>query len=69
MWVNEEDHLDMTYGRFWWRYLVSEEGLVSEAWPDDGHCRMNNEETFGRLARVLDTLDENPDLRQSTISA
>ncbi|MFB6131186.1 MAG: thymidylate synthase [Salinigranum sp.] len=69
-WADEEGHLDTAYGRFWRRYPVPEEGLAGEAWPEEGHRWMNDDErTFDQIRYVLDTLRENPNSRRIVVNA
>jgi thymidylate synthase len=69
-WADEEGRLDTAYGRFWRRHPVPEEGLPGEAWPDEEHRWMNDDErTFDQIAYVLDTLRENPNSRRIVVNA
>jgi thymidylate synthase len=69
-WADDEGRLDTAYGRFWRRYPVPEDGLPGEAWPEDGHRWLNEDErTFDQIQYVLDTLRENPNSRRMVVNA
>ncbi|MFC6824889.1 thymidylate synthase [Halopelagius fulvigenes] len=69
-WADEEGRLDTAYGRFWRRFPVPEEGLPGEAWPEDDHRWMNDDErTFDQIQYVLDQLRENPNSRRLVVNA
>jgi thymidylate synthase len=69
-WADEEGHLDTAYGRFWRRFPVPDEGLPGEAWPEDGHRWLNEDErTFDQIQYVLDQLRENPNSRRIVVNA
>jgi thymidylate synthase len=69
-WADDEGHLDTAYGRFWRRYPIPDTGLDGEAWPDDTHRWVNDDETtFDQLQYVIDTLNENPNSRRLVVNA
>ena len=78
-WADEAGRLDTAYGRFWRRYPVPDDPdrLPGEAWPDDGHRWVTEEETddggtrrtFDQLQYVLDTLRESPESRRIVVNA
>ncbi|MEZ3142984.1 thymidylate synthase [Halobaculum sp. MBLA0143] len=78
-WADEDGRLDTAYGRFWRRYPVPDDTdqLPGEAWPDDGHRWVTDEETadggtrrtFDQLQYVLDTLRESPESRRIVVNA
>ncbi|SFH06810.1 thymidylate synthase [Halopelagius inordinatus] len=69
-WADDEGRLDTAYGRFWRRFPVPEEGLPGEAWPEDDHRWMNDDErTFDQIQYVVDQLRENPTSRRLVVNA
>ncbi|RDI70238.1 thymidylate synthase [Halopelagius longus] len=69
-WADEEGRLDTAYGRFWRRFPVPEEGLPGEAWPEDDHRWMNDDErTFDQIQYIIDQLRENPSSRRLVVNA
>jgi len=69
-WADAEGRLDTAYGRFWRRFPVPEEGLEGEAWPEDAHRWLNDDErTFDQIGYVLDQLAENPNSRRLVVDA
>jgi len=69
-WADEAGRLDTAYGRFWRRYPIPDDGLDGEAWPDDGHRWVNEDEgTFDQIQYVLDQLQENPRSRRIVVNA
>jgi thymidylate synthase len=69
-WADDEGHLDTAYGRFWRRYPVPETGVEGEAWPEDDHRWLNDDErTFDQIQYVLDQLRENPQSRRLVVNA
>jgi thymidylate synthase len=72
-WADEEGRLDTAYGRFWRRYPIPDEGLDGEAWPEDAHRWVNEDDeagaTFDQLQYVLDTLEESPNSRRIVVNA
>ena len=69
-WADEEGHLDTAYGRFWRRFPIPEEGLAGEAWPEDDHRWVNDDEqTFDQIQYVCDQLRENPQSRRLVVNA
>jgi thymidylate synthase len=71
-WADEAGRLDTAYGRFWRRYPVPESGLEGEAWPDDSHRWVSEDEngrTFDQIQYVLDTLRESPHSRRIVVVA
>jgi thymidylate synthase len=69
-WADDEGRLDTAYGRFWRRYPIPETGLDGEAWPDDAHRWVNDDErTFDQIQYALDQLEENPRSRRIVVNA
>jgi thymidylate synthase len=69
-WADGEGRLDTAYGRFWRRFPVPDEGLPGEAWPEEGHRWLNDDErTFDQIQYVLDQLRENPNSRRLVVNA
>ncbi|WP_129116548.1 thymidylate synthase [Halegenticoccus tardaugens] len=69
-WADDQGRLDTAYGRFWRRYPIPDSGLSGEAWPEEGHRWVNDDErTFDQIAYVLDQLRENPQSRRLVVNA
>ena len=71
-WADEEGRVETAYGRFWRRFPVPEAGLAGEAWPEEGHRWVSDDEegrTFDQLQYVLDTLRESPESRRLVVNA